>query len=499
MMKKKVYIIGAGIAGLAAGSYLQMNDYDTKIFEAHTIAGGLCTGWRRKEFIFDGCVHSTIGPNKKYRLNRWFSELIDFSKIDYHYFNELGKIVLNSGDEFTFYIDPEKLETELKKVAPEDEKFIKSFVKGIKAFSKYDMQISKPIELWNPLDYFLSQFKTAPYIYYLSKWSESIETCVNKCKNPIMKKIINQDFFSRFPAYFLLISIAQMHAKSVGYPIGGSLKFTKLLEEKYNKSGGKIHFNSKVIRVLEENDNAIGISLENGKNLEDADIVISAADGYTTIFSMLDGKYTDKEINKRYKNHPKWPSVVLVSLGIGREFKNVSPNIELSLKNGITIDNSTKTYAMPITIYNFDPTLASKGKTCIRVILHTYNFKFWNELKQNNPEKYIYEKERISSEVIDILENYFGNIKKHLEVIDVATPATFKRYTGNWLGSIQGWEWLPGVIPEHIKHTLPGLNNFYITGQWVMPGGGISGAFINARDLSRIICAKDKKKFRSIY
>jgi len=80
-----------------------------------------------------------------------------------------------------------------------------------------------------------------------------------------MKKIINQDFFSRFPAYFLLISIAQMHAKSAGYPTGGSLKFTKLLEEKYNKSGGKIHFNSKVIKVLEENDNAIGISLENGK------------------------------------------------------------------------------------------------------------------------------------------------------------------------------------------------------------------------------------------
>lgn len=30
---KKVIIIGAGIAGLAAGNYLQMNGYDSEIFE----------------------------------------------------------------------------------------------------------------------------------------------------------------------------------------------------------------------------------------------------------------------------------------------------------------------------------------------------------------------------------------------------------------------------------------------------------------------------------
>jgi len=33
MNNKKVIIIGAGISGLCAGSYLQMNGYDTEIFE----------------------------------------------------------------------------------------------------------------------------------------------------------------------------------------------------------------------------------------------------------------------------------------------------------------------------------------------------------------------------------------------------------------------------------------------------------------------------------
>lgn len=43
MNKKKVVIVGAGIAGLTAGCYLQINGYDTEIFEAHNILVVLCT------------------------------------------------------------------------------------------------------------------------------------------------------------------------------------------------------------------------------------------------------------------------------------------------------------------------------------------------------------------------------------------------------------------------------------------------------------------------
>ena len=49
MNEKKILIIGAGIAGLCVGSYLQMNGYNTEIFELHQIPGGLCTAWKRKE------------------------------------------------------------------------------------------------------------------------------------------------------------------------------------------------------------------------------------------------------------------------------------------------------------------------------------------------------------------------------------------------------------------------------------------------------------------
>ena len=42
-MEESLIIIGAGIAGLSAGCYAQMNGYRSQILELHTIPGGLCT------------------------------------------------------------------------------------------------------------------------------------------------------------------------------------------------------------------------------------------------------------------------------------------------------------------------------------------------------------------------------------------------------------------------------------------------------------------------
>ena len=47
-----IIIIGAGIAGLSAGSYGQMNGYRTQIFELHDKPGGLCTAWKRRGYTF---------------------------------------------------------------------------------------------------------------------------------------------------------------------------------------------------------------------------------------------------------------------------------------------------------------------------------------------------------------------------------------------------------------------------------------------------------------
>ena len=495
---KRAIIIGAGISGLSAGCYLQMNGYETEVFELHSISGGLCTSWKREGYVFDGCLHSIGGLSPMYRMNAYWNELVRLDPARFHFHDELGHVLSEDGQEaVTLYTDPDKLEQELISVAPDDADFIRELVQAAKHFATYDPMLSKPIELWTPLDYYLSQFKSAPHMRYLSKWRHSMKDMMKDCKSPVLKRALDLDFFARYPAYFFLFSLGQLHNRGAGYPLGGSLPLARSLEERYLGLGGTIHFDSKVARINVRNDRAVGITLENGEVHEDADVVISAADGHYTIFEMLQGKYVDSKIEKLYSTHPKWPSAVLVSLGIGRTFENAASQIELHLKTPFVVDGQSSLDSIPITIYNFDPSLSGEGKTCVRVILETDNYQYWADLRANDREQYKREKARIAADAIAVLERTLGNIAGLVEVVDVATPATFHRYTNNWMGRTQGWEWVPGLIPESIKKTLPGLKSFYMISQWVMPGGGVTSAAVLGRDVARIICKRDRRAFRT--
>jgi phytoene dehydrogenase-like protein len=43
--------------------------------------------------------------------------------------------------------------------------------------------------------------------------------------------------------------------------------------------------------------------------------------------------------------------------------------------------------------------------------------------------------------------------------------------------------------------TLPGLERFYMAGQWVEPGGGLPPAAMSGRNVIRTICRQDKRPF----
>jgi phytoene dehydrogenase-like protein len=93
--------------------------------------------------------------------------------------------------------------------------------------------------------------------------------------------------------------------------------------------------------------------------------------------------------------------------------------------------------------------------------------------------------------VLPLLDQKLGGIKDAIEVIDVATPATFNRYTSSWKGSTQGW--LPGpnvLAPSPVNFTFPGLKNFYYSSHWNQPGGGLPVAVKTGRDIAQLIAKK---------
>jgi len=494
-MGKKVKIIGAGIAGLSAGCYLQMNGYETEIHELHNVPGGLCCAWKRKEYTIEGCIHWLIGSSPADNFYNLWNELIDMKNMEFVDYEEYIRVEDKYGKFIRVFTDVNKLEKEMIEKAPEDKELINEFTNAIRKFLKLNMPIEKAPETYNLLDGIKMMLKFIPYIGALKKWSSiSAQEYADKCKNTLLKKTIELMFIPEMTVFFLIMTLVWMHKKSAGYPIGGSLKFARLIEKKYLELGGKINYKSKVKKIITEENSAKGIILENGET-QDADIVISAADGHYTIFEMLDGKYINEKIKDYYDNYKIFPSYVQVSLGVSKIFEDMPHSLHFPLEKPLIIDEDPKYEYIGIRIFNIDPTLAPEGKTVITAMFPTRNHKYWEYLRKSNKEKYKSEKERIAHDVIEILERKYGNIQSNIEVIDVSTPATVIRYTNNWKGSFEGWLLTPKIGLRQMKKVLPGLNNFYMAGQWVEPGGGLPSAILSRRNVTQIICKKDKKKF----
>jgi phytoene dehydrogenase-like protein len=149
-------------------------------------------------------------------------------------------------------------------------------------------------------------------------------------------------------------------------------------------------------------------------------------------------------------------------------------------------------------VYDYDPTLAPEGKTVVSVTLHTRNHTYWTGLRRQDDGAYRTAKAELAERVIDQLDARLGDIRDRVEVIDVATPATFIRYTHNWQGSYQGWYPSGDLLTaKPLPKTLPGLDRCYTIGQWVEPGGGLPVVALAGRNVAQVLCKRDGKRFQT--
>src|SRR5512136_2556220 len=147
MGEKSIAIIGAGVAGLSAGSYARMNGFRTTIFELHDKPGGLCTAWQRNGYTIDGCIHWLVGSKPGSALYRMWEELGAVQGREFFYADQYQRYEAADGRVFTLYADVGRLEQHILELAPEDRAAIRAFCRAARGFVKMEMPVGKPYEL----------------------------------------------------------------------------------------------------------------------------------------------------------------------------------------------------------------------------------------------------------------------------------------------------------------------------------------------------------------
>lgn len=491
-MKEKVIIIGGGVAGLSAGIYSAMNGFDTEIIEMHSVAGGQCTAWDRNQFRFDYCLHWLVGTAKGPFHDIWkeTNVLNENTVIIDHEVH--SQIFDNKGNKFFIYADVDRWEKYLLELAPEDEKPIRKMCKEMRKGALLEPFVLPP-ELRSPLEYIKLLPKMLPLAMVVNKYGRM--TCTEyfdklNFKSDKIKSALYSMYGGRnFSALAFVFMLGWFNQKNAGYVKGGSYPLAQRMVEKYTSLGGKLTYKKKVEQIIVVNDTAKGVMLTDG-TIKTADYVISAADGHSTIFKMLGGKYVSKEIDHAYKNWELFPPLVQVSFGVNKEVKADSPII-LDFTPGTTIGMTELEFGFSLMNYSYDDTMAPKGKTTM-VMRYESAWKLWENL---DGEAYKKEKEQIKKDAVQCLEKIYPGISEYIEVIDVATPKTDVKYTGVKDGAYEGFMPSKENMMKALKSQLPKLQNFYMAGQWLFPGGGLPPSAQSAKWAVQMICRKNNQKF----
>lgn len=494
----KILIIGAGVAGLSAGIYAQMNGFTSTIYEMHDIPGGLCTSWQRRGYTFDGAVRYLAGVNPDVKGYQLWEELGILKDTDFYFYDEFVCIEGRDGRKLHLYTDLDRLEKHLLELSPRDASHIHDFIEGIDDFRRLDLPVD--ITAADPREFAQMGRDMLPVLLPTIRWrSITLDAFAERFEDPLLREGMALFFqFSPpdFPMMLCLSTLGMMHDREAGYPIGGSLPIANSLEARCLALGGQVVYGARVADILVEEDRAVGLALEDGQKVY-GDIVISAADGRSTIFDLLDGAYTDDKLREIYQGGmTASKSILQVSLGVAMDFSDQPPMINFPLAEPVWLGN-VRQDRLTLKHYCFDPNMAPEGKSVLTLWCEA-DYDYWHWLRGDRA-RYRAHKDEVAEVIIEILDNRYPGFRNALEVVDVATPITYERYTGNWRGAFAGWALttrkMSMMMGIGMDKTLPGLSGFYMIGQWVEPGGNVELSCASGRDVIRDICREREQAF----
>ena len=502
MPDKSIIIIGAGLAGLATGIYAQACGYRTQIFEHHTLPGGVCTAWKRKSYTVDGCIHWLMGAKPGSFLHKVYEEvgaLRGNRLVPLDYF--VSAVVERSETCLEITADLDRLVRDVRTLSPVDAPAVEEIVAASRALGGVDMINDKPAELMGPFDNLKWMWRYRGVMRYAMRYNMSVADFCRRIEHPDLRWILTNIFLPEMPMLFLFMLLGQLEAGQLAGVDRGSLDFAIAITRRYLALGGKITYGATVEEILVDGlppesggrggrSRAVGVRLANGTEHR-ADIVVSAADGYATIFEMLGGRFVDDATRKRYAQWPLFRPILMASFGVARRFEGQPSLNMIALARPIPV-GPQQIEGVMVRIFQ-EPSMAPAGKTVVQATVET-DFDYWWGLKDDKAA-YEAEKARVAAGLLDRLEAHLPGISAAVEMTDVATPWTFWRVTRNRRGAYEGWLMTKDMMTTRVPKTLPGLDDFYMAGQWVEPGGGVPAVLPSGRQVVQLICHRDGVPF----
>lgn len=492
--KKKVIVIGGGIAGLSAGIYALKAGFDVEIFEKNTVPGGECIGWNRNGYHIDNCIHWLTGTLKGTELYEvWktvgaLSDDTEYAKIDSFYTSTY------KGQKATLWNDLERTQRDLIEVSPEDEEEIRKFIQNVEWSKQCLFPTSKPMEMWGVKDYISMGATMADFPKVMKEFGKiSLEEYSKRFKSPLLQKLMCDYLPKSYCAYSFLVSYATMAMGNGGIPLGASLQMSLCMEKTFKELGGKIFYNKAASEIILNKKNATGVRFEDG-DIANGDYIIPTVDTHFLFGKLLPESYMPKELKAAYNAPKSYPATS------GFQVAFTAP-VDFNEGETIFIDidpikvGSSKFDRMYVKSYGYDKIFVKDGKQVIQTCITQTDadYECWKSLSK---EEYTAMKEKLTVEVEARITEAFPSLEGNLEFLDAWTPLTYERYCNAYHGSYMSFVTTPSGKQIKMKGRLKGIDNLYVAGQWTNSPGGLPVAVASGKFAVQRILKSEKRSIK---
>lgn len=505
-----IVVVGAGIGGLTAAALLAKRGLKVLVIEQHYIPGGCCTSIRRHGIAFDVGASMLFGwAEKGYKPHRYVMNELE-EEIDMIPNDSIYRMHFLKDKEVTFWRDFDRYIEELVRAFPHQEKELRALYKYLtKVYSSVVLDgaaLTSPTEM-SFKEMFMSFLKSPIGMI-------RVALTLNKTIKDILDKFKITDpnlvgFFSMLIATFFTTNVEETpglmapilfvdtHKGGACYPAGSPQMLPNKLEKAIEKYGGQILYRHLVDEILIENGKAIGVRLTDNTIIK-ADRVVSDATVWNLYGKLIKPEHIDPERLKWAQKFVPTLSTMILYIGVDGE---VIPKDFRSKEAwvGDLQDFSKDTYFAFIPSVD-DPSICPSGKHSMSVICPIGDTKWprpWDPVYQT--DDYEEMKQQKAEKLLEGLEKHIPNLRKHIEVMEVATPSTIERFTlKNW-GNVGGPKQMMGQDLYKRPRARCEFKNLYLVGDSTALGEGVVSTTSSAIGAANMILKDLKMKQYNYY
>jgi len=499
-------VIGSGIGGLTAATWLAKAGKKVAIFERHYVPGGFTHSFKRKHgFQWDVGVHYVGNMGKKDSLIGMFDFLTN-GKLEWESMGEVYDVVQIGDKKFEFKAGKENFRNQFIQYFPQEEKAINAYIALIEKTNRRGTAFffEKVFEPW--LSKSVGWILRKRYNRYSQKstWDVLSELTTNKL---LIAALCGQcgnyglsPKYSSFAAHAMVIA----HFMEGGYyPKGGADQICLKTIEVLNSLGSKVFINADVQEIITINNKVQGIKIDD-TFIKCSNIISNV--GVNNTFNYLLSE-TDR-IRCSFNLEKVQPASGHICLYMG--LNKSSSELNLPKHNlwyyahentDELIENAKLAEAPSNFAYISFPSAKDSewdkknpGTATIQAItVGNYNWfsTYEDQPWRNRDDVYKKMKSDFEASMLKRLYSLFPQLEGNIQITEVSTPLSTRHFSNYKNGEIYGLAHTPDRFKLPFLRPKTQIKGLKLVGQDITLVG-VSGAM-----LSGILCATTILKIKS--